>query len=94
VAAESIAGASPRFRQHTFTLGEAYSADITAVRWENGTAEDALLEKREWIWALGALERVWDELDPAGFCCTGWLRRFRLADMAMHPHRRPASRRR
>jgi hypothetical protein len=33
---------------------------------ENGTAEDALLEEREVIEALGALEPVWAERFPAG----------------------------
>jgi hypothetical protein len=38
---------------------------ITAVRRENGAAEDAVLEEGDVIEALGALEPVWDELYPA-----------------------------
>jgi hypothetical protein len=37
---------------------------ITAVRRENGAAEDAVLEKGEEIDALRALELVWDEFYP------------------------------
>jgi hypothetical protein len=37
---------------------------IIAMRGENA-AEDAVLEEREVIEALGALEPVWDELYPA-----------------------------
>jgi hypothetical protein len=47
------------------TLVEAHPAAIAAVRRERGTAEDALLEKREGIGALGALEPMWDEFYPA-----------------------------
>ena len=38
---------------------------ITAVRRENGAAEDTELEEGDVIEALGALEPVWDELYPA-----------------------------
>jgi hypothetical protein len=38
---------------------------ITAVRRENDTARDAVVEESEVIDALGALEPVWDELYPA-----------------------------
>jgi site-specific DNA recombinase len=38
---------------------------LTAVRRENGAAEDTKLEEGDVIEALGALEPVWDELYPA-----------------------------
>jgi hypothetical protein len=38
---------------------------ITAVRRENGAAEDPRLDESEVIETLGALEPVWDELYPA-----------------------------
>jgi site-specific DNA recombinase len=38
---------------------------ITAVRRENGAAQDAEFEEGDVIEALGALEPVWDELYPA-----------------------------
>jgi site-specific DNA recombinase len=38
---------------------------ITAVRRDNGAAEDTVLEEGDVIEALGALEPVWDELYPA-----------------------------
>ena len=44
---------------------ELVARTITAVRRENGAAEDAVLEEGEVIEALGALEPVWDELYPA-----------------------------
>ncbi|MCC2664490.1 MAG: DNA-invertase hin [Geminicoccaceae bacterium] len=44
---------------------ELVARTITAVRRENGAAEDAVLEESEVIDALGALEPVWDELHPA-----------------------------
>ena len=44
---------------------ELVARTITAVRRENGTAEDIQLEDGEVIEALGALEPVWDELYPA-----------------------------
>jgi site-specific DNA recombinase len=46
-------------------IAEVVAQTITAVRAENGVAEDAALEEREVIEALGALEPVWDELYPA-----------------------------
>ena len=44
---------------------ELVARTITAVRRENGAAEDTELEEGEVIEALGALEPVWDELYPA-----------------------------
>ena len=44
---------------------ELVARTITAVRRENGAAEDAELEEGDVIEALGALEPVWDELYPA-----------------------------
>jgi site-specific DNA recombinase len=44
---------------------ELVARTITAVRRENGAAEDTQLEEGEVIEALGALEPVWDELYPA-----------------------------
>jgi site-specific DNA recombinase len=44
---------------------ELVARTITAVRRENGAAEDATLEEGEVIEAIGALEPVWDELYPA-----------------------------
>jgi site-specific DNA recombinase len=44
---------------------ELVARTITAVRHENGVAEDVQLEEGEVIEALGALEPVWDELYPA-----------------------------
>jgi site-specific DNA recombinase len=44
---------------------ELVARTITAVRRENGGAQEALLEEGEVIDALGALEPVWDELYPA-----------------------------
>ena len=44
---------------------ELIARTITAVRQENSAVEDTMLEEREVIEALGALEPVWDELYPA-----------------------------
>jgi site-specific DNA recombinase len=44
---------------------ELVARTITAVRRENGAAEDTQLEEGDVIEALGALEPVWDELYPA-----------------------------
>jgi site-specific DNA recombinase len=44
---------------------ELVAKTITAVRRENGAAEDIELEEGDIIEALGALEPVWDELYPA-----------------------------
>jgi site-specific DNA recombinase len=44
---------------------ELVARTITAVRQENGAAEDTALEEGDVIEALGALEPVWDELYPA-----------------------------
>ena len=44
---------------------ELVARTITAVRRENGAAEDTELEEGDVIEALGALEPVWDELYPA-----------------------------
>jgi hypothetical protein len=44
---------------------ELVARTITAVRRENGGAEDAMLEELEVIEVLGSLEPVWDELYPA-----------------------------
>ena len=44
---------------------EVVARTITAVRQENGAAEDTVLGERDVIEALGALEPVWDELYPA-----------------------------
>jgi site-specific DNA recombinase len=44
---------------------EVVARTITAVRRQNGAAEDAVLAEGEVIEALGALEPVWDELYPA-----------------------------
>ena len=44
---------------------ELMARTITAVRQENGAAEDTELEEGDVIEALGALEPVWDELYPA-----------------------------
>jgi site-specific DNA recombinase len=44
---------------------ELVARTITAVRCDNGAADDAMLQEREVIEALGALEPVWDELYPA-----------------------------
>ena len=44
---------------------ELIARTITAVRREDEPAEDAIVEEREIIEALGALEPVWDELYPA-----------------------------
>jgi hypothetical protein len=38
---------------------------ITAMRYENGSAEDSISEERDVIEGDGALEAVWDELYPA-----------------------------
>jgi hypothetical protein len=45
-----------------FRIPELVARTITAVRREDGGAEDAQIEEREVIEALGALEPVWDEL--------------------------------
>jgi site-specific DNA recombinase len=47
---------------------ELVARTITAVRREDGAAEEAALEESEVIEALGALEPVWDEL-VWGSCC-------------------------
>jgi site-specific DNA recombinase len=44
---------------------ELVARTITAVRRDNGAAEDAELDEGDVIEALGALEPVWDELYPA-----------------------------
>jgi site-specific DNA recombinase len=44
---------------------ELVARTITAVRGEDGGAEDARIEEREVLEALGALEPVWGELYPA-----------------------------
>jgi hypothetical protein len=44
---------------------EVVARTITAVRRENGAAEDAVVKEGEVIDALGTLELVWDELYPA-----------------------------
>ena len=44
---------------------EMVARTIAAARQENSGADDGLLEEREVIEALGALEPVWDELYPA-----------------------------
>jgi site-specific DNA recombinase len=44
---------------------ELIARTITAVRRENGAAEDTEFEEGEVIEALGELEPVWDELYPA-----------------------------
>jgi site-specific DNA recombinase len=44
---------------------ELVARTITAVRRENGAAEDTELEEGDVIEALGALDPVWDELYPA-----------------------------
>jgi hypothetical protein len=44
---------------------ELVARTITAARQENSAVEDTMLEEREVIEALGALEPVWDELYPA-----------------------------
>jgi site-specific DNA recombinase len=44
---------------------ELVARTITAVRRENGAADDVVLEEGDIIEALGALEPVWDELYPA-----------------------------
>jgi hypothetical protein len=44
---------------------ELVARTITAVRREDGAAEETGLEKGDVIEALGALEPVWDELYPA-----------------------------
>jgi hypothetical protein len=44
---------------------ELVARTITAVRRENGTAEDAQIKEGAVIEALGALDPVWDELYPA-----------------------------
>jgi site-specific DNA recombinase len=44
---------------------ELVARTITAVRRENGAADDTELEEGDVIEALGALEPVWDELYPA-----------------------------
>ena len=64
VAALSIAGAAEFQTTGALRLVEAHSAAITAVRRADGTAEDALQEKRKVMEALGALEAVWDEHYP------------------------------
>jgi hypothetical protein len=44
---------------------EVVARTITSVREENGPVDDTILEEREVIEALGALEPVWEELYPA-----------------------------
>jgi site-specific DNA recombinase len=44
---------------------EMVARTITAVRRENGAAEDPLLDDSEAIEAIGALEPIWDQLFPA-----------------------------
>jgi hypothetical protein len=44
---------------------EVVARTITAVRRDNGAAEETQLDEGEVIEALGALEPVWDELYPA-----------------------------
>jgi len=44
---------------------ELVARTITAVQRENGAAEPPLLDEREVIEAVGALEPVWEELYPA-----------------------------
>jgi hypothetical protein len=51
--------------QRLLASPELVARTITAVRRENGAAEDAKLQEGEVIEALGALEPVWDELYPA-----------------------------
>src|SRR5919106_6196239 len=48
-----------------FVSPEPVARTITAVRRENGAAEETELEEGDVIEALGALEPVWDELYPA-----------------------------
>jgi hypothetical protein len=47
---------------------ELVARTITAVRRENGTAENAQNKEGGVIEALGALDQVWDELYPAEAC--------------------------
>jgi hypothetical protein len=54
-------------------LPELIARTIAAVRQEDGADEDRALEEGEVIEALGALEPVWDELNPAQ---RGWILRF------------------
>jgi site-specific DNA recombinase len=44
---------------------ELVARTITAVRRENDTAQDAVIEESEVIDALSALEPMWEELHPA-----------------------------
>jgi hypothetical protein len=44
---------------------ELVARTITAVRRENGAAEDLIVQESEVIEALAALEPVWDEIYPA-----------------------------
>ena len=55
----------PRTGASAARVAELVARTITAVRRENGAAEDTELEEGDVIEALGALEPVWDELYPA-----------------------------
>ena len=52
---------------------ELVARTITAVRREEGAAEDTQLEEGDVIEALGALEPVWDELYPSRRASCGYL---------------------
>ena len=65
IAAAEVEGLVYRQVRRLLALPELVARTITAVRRENGAAEDTELEEGDIIEALGALEPVWDELYPA-----------------------------
>jgi DNA invertase Pin-like site-specific DNA recombinase len=65
IAADEVEGLVLRQVRRLLASPELVVRTITAVRRENGTAEDTELEDGDVIEALGALEPVWDELYPA-----------------------------
>jgi hypothetical protein len=65
IAASEVEGLVLGQVRRLFASPDVVARTITAVRRENGAAEDTELEEGDVIEALGALEPVWDELYPA-----------------------------
>jgi hypothetical protein len=65
IAASEVEGLVLGQMRRLLASPELVARTITAVRRENGAAEDTVLAESEVIEALGALEPVWDELYPA-----------------------------
>jgi hypothetical protein len=65
IAASEVEGLVLEQVRRLLASPELIARTITAVRRENGAAEEAEIEEGYIIEALGALEPVWDELYPA-----------------------------